>query len=521
MTFEVSEEDLQFYDKISPVIAGKKYLVPTPIFCPDCRYQRRLVQRNERNLYRRKCTATDKDIVSIFSSDKPMKVYSQDYWWSDHWSPYDFARDFDFSRPFFDQFRELFHQVPLLALNNARSENCEFTNQSQDNKNSYLIVASNHCEDCYFSMWLQQCINCVDSLYLENCELCYEVLNAKNCYNVVHSENIESCSDSAFLKDCIGCKNCFGCVNLHHKEYYFFNEPCTKEEYFQKIAGLDLEVIQEKFKKFSSAFIKKYYTGKSIENSTGDYIQEVKNSFCSYNCRKTEDIQYCQDAWDARNCFDITETLTNDVCLELEGSCYNFNSAFSMKIDHTSDVFYSSHCYTGKNLFGCVGLRQSEYCILNKQCSKEEYEKLVPKIIEYMIVCGEWGEHFPKEVSIFAYNETVAQEYFPLSREDALKQGYQWKDSDFPLVSKDFPVCVDCGKNFKLIDAELKFYQKMGLSNPKKCGDCRHKARMALRNPRKLWARKCAKCAKDLWSSYAPDRFETVYCEECYLKEVV
>jgi hypothetical protein len=36
------------------------------------------------------------------------------------------------------------------------------------------------------------------------------------------------------------------------------------------------------------------------------------------------------------------------------------------------------------NLFGCIGLRGKEYCILNKQYTKEEYEALVPKIIEKM-----------------------------------------------------------------------------------------------------------------------------------------
>jgi len=31
-----------------------------------------------------------------------------------------------------------------------------------------------------------------------------------------------------------------------------------------------------------------------------------------------------------------------------------------------------------------------KYCILNKQYSKEEYEELVPKIIEHMQKTGEW-----------------------------------------------------------------------------------------------------------------------------------
>jgi hypothetical protein len=36
------------------------------------------------------------------------------------------------------------------------------------------------------------------------------------------------------------------------------------------------------------------------------------------------------------------------------------------------------------HLFGCIGLRNQQYCILNKQYTKEEYEKTVALIIEHM-----------------------------------------------------------------------------------------------------------------------------------------
>jgi hypothetical protein len=69
-TFEVTDDDLAFYDKVSPifplgvnpVFSGegegsgvRKYAIPSPTFCPDCRQQRRLSFRNERKLYKRKC----------------------------------------------------------------------------------------------------------------------------------------------------------------------------------------------------------------------------------------------------------------------------------------------------------------------------------------------------------------------------------------------------------------------------------------------------------------------------------
>ncbi len=48
--FEVTDEDMQFYDKLSPVIGGEKFQIPPPKMCPSCRQQRRLAFRNERKL---------------------------------------------------------------------------------------------------------------------------------------------------------------------------------------------------------------------------------------------------------------------------------------------------------------------------------------------------------------------------------------------------------------------------------------------------------------------------------------
>src|SRR5438046_1733622 len=132
--FEITNADLAFYEQVSPVIGGEKYLLPPPTLCPGCRYQRRLTWRNERNLHRRTCSATGKSIVSIFSADKSWPpVYEQAYWWSDNWDPKSYGRNVDFSRPFFEQWAELFRAAPQLAMNNQLSENCEYTNQSQRN----------------------------------------------------------------------------------------------------------------------------------------------------------------------------------------------------------------------------------------------------------------------------------------------------------------------------------------------------------------------------------------------------
>jgi hypothetical protein len=80
--------------------------------------------------------------------------------------------------------------------------------------------------------------------------------------------------------------------------------------------------------------------------------------------------------------------------------------------------------------------------------------------------------------------------------------------------------CEITKKPFRIIKQELEFYRKQNLPVPRRHHDRRHKDRMALRNPLKLWSRKCAKCGADIRTSYSPGRPEIVYCENCYLKEV-
>jgi hypothetical protein len=345
-----------------------------------------------------------------------------------------------------------------------------------------------------------------------------------------------------FSKNCIGCKRCFGCINLRNKEYWFLNQPCSKEEYEKKLAALGLDrssgihAATEKVTMFFADFPRKYYNGANIEDSSGDYILQTKGSHAVFNCRDIENMQHCQDVWRARNCQDLTETVENDFCYSLEGCALSTNTLFSKKFYDSSNAIYCSHCNGSHNIFGCVALNHGKHCILNKQYSKDEYETLVPKIIEHMRTTGEWG-HSP-----FGYNETVAQEYFPLTRKQALENGYSWRDAedDIPQVERiisadqvpdsidDVPdgilqwaiTCPVSGRRFKIIKQEVAFCRSMRLPLPRMHPDERHRLRMGMRNPRRLWERECMKCKKAIQTTYSPERPETVYCEECYLKEV-
>ena len=101
--FIIEPEDFNFYEKIK---------VHPPTFCPECRLIRRLANREERSFFKDKCDFCDKDVVSIFSPESNLKVYCSPCWWSDNWDGLQYGKDYDFSKPFFQQFRELQQVVP-------------------------------------------------------------------------------------------------------------------------------------------------------------------------------------------------------------------------------------------------------------------------------------------------------------------------------------------------------------------------------------------------------------------------
>ena len=162
--FTIEPEDFAFYEKIQ---------VPTPTFCPDCRMQRRFAWRNERILHYSVCAKTDKKIITGFAPDSGLKVYDRDVWWSDAWDPMDWGADYDFSKPFFKQWRELFEQVPHPAVFNTQTVNCDYTQYTGNMKDAYLVSASWGGENLAYASRAQFCRDTFDAFAVYDSELFY------------------------------------------------------------------------------------------------------------------------------------------------------------------------------------------------------------------------------------------------------------------------------------------------------------------------------------------------------------
>ena len=169
--FSVTQQDMEAYAKLSPVVQGQRVTLPPPMLCPDERQRRRLAFRNERILYTAACSITGEPMISCYSPDKQFNVCERKQWLE--FDNTQFGRKFDFSRPFFEQFRDLF-QLTYKAnvAHDGEMVNSMYTHFCGWLKNGYLSFDIGASEDILYSVWLVWCKNCVDCLYCSKCELC-------------------------------------------------------------------------------------------------------------------------------------------------------------------------------------------------------------------------------------------------------------------------------------------------------------------------------------------------------------
>ena len=565
--FIIKPEDFSFYEKIK---------VPPPTFCPGCSHQRRFAWRNTHALYHRPDSVTGKDLISIYHPDIKMNVVDQKYWWSDAWDAFDYGRDYDFSQPFFIQWKELRDKIPFQSLSNSKAVNSDYCNVAEESRDSYLCSASWKIERTMYSDSIFETKDCMDLCVVHKSELCYEDVYCSESYKLFYSEKSNSCTDSYFLYDCHGCVDCFMSSNLRNKSYCFENMQYSKEEYFEKLKQYNLgsfKTIQELKKQFEDLKIKtihKYANIVNSNNSTGDNIDHADN------CRSCFDIRdgakdSAHTFWGAKginDCYYCGPGIGwGDTLYEsFDGGAGGGQFVATSVVYYSTEVEYSFNCYSCKSCFGCIGLRSKSYCILNKQYSKEEYLELLPKIKQHMLDMPyidkkgrvyKYGEFFPVELSPFVYNETIANDFYPLSKEEIIEKGYNYREKEdkkytptmttqqLPDDIKDISDTITddiidcdtlpgsdlCPKVFKIIPDELSFYRRFNIPIPRRCYLCRHKARFNKRTPLKLWHRTCmcdktshtheGKCEVEFETSYAPDRPEIIYCEKCYQNEVI
>ncbi|MCX6807988.1 MAG: hypothetical protein NTZ80_04315 [Patescibacteria group bacterium] len=514
LEFTISDQEMNLRKKLN--VAGE------PETSPTFRLMQLGAFWQSWNLHHRKCDKTGRDIISVFRPDCPYPVWHKDEWIKNANPP---SIEFNQNQPVFDQMWGVFQKSPIAHNVGAGNENCEYTDDWWYSKNCYLCHSGFKCEDaryCYRTLRSKDCQYCVLS---EDNELCVDLINSHKCFSTIYSYNCHLCHNSAFLYDCRNCDNCMFCWNLRNKKYCFQNEQLTEAEYRAKAAELDFK-SRMKYDKAKESFQKilenqawlKASTIEKCENSTGDYLDQ---------CKDCEECYFLTSG--AENCIHTVRAGANiKDCLDAIGPAFQ------------TELIYLT-CMAQDKCFGCCGLVGKNYCIFNQQYTKTQYEKPLAEVIEYMQKTNEYGQFFPGYFAANPYEESWASFYWPLTFDEQKKYGFRIKLSEekrspASLDSSKIPDNINLakpeimnqifwddqyGRPFQIQKADIDFSSKLGIPLP----NCFYMHRIqdnfrwipfngSMRNAR------CAKCKKEVRTSWSEKYDRGILCEACYQKEI-
>jgi len=134
----------------------------------------------------------------------------------------------------------------------------------------------------------------------------------------------------------------------------------------------------------------------------------------------------------------------------------------SCHIPNCSNIYYSYYVESCSYCLGCVGIKNKQFCIFNKQYTKEERFSLANKIFAQMEKESILGDFFPASLCPFYFNDTIAQIVWNFSETQVKKCGYLWRQEE---VKVDIPASAEvikttdpllAGYDAKLLDTVIQ-----------------------------------------------------------------
>lgn len=540
-SFEITAWDEKLYEKNK---------MPFSLLCPLCRRKRRLASWPFGHLQKRKCDFSRETIISTFSQNCRFPIYKRDYWFSDKWTPPE--QTIDWNHSFIDQLYELQSKTPHFHQLGKNNQNCDYADDVWSCKNAYMSRGLLDDEDVYYIYRVVGSKNCADITYCYNLEQCYECTYCFSGFNLKFSLDCKNCTDSWFLYDCRGCRNCFMCWNLRNKEYCILNKKYLREEYEEKLKSFKLnsrkalENLKREFKEhLKNDALHKSSFNVNTEHSEGNYLVNCKECRECYFLEEAEECLYVFRGLHNKSCIDVSGLLRGELCTNIVQSTDLYDCHAAIYCVDCNDSDYIDQCFNSRNLFGCVGLRRREYCILNKQYPREKYFELCERLIEKMKPEGEYGEFFPPKFAYNGFNVSLGSFYFNETEESIKTLGGFFEKvpdtapgatssieifgSELPdsseQISNDFigaPIkCTATGRTYNFIPQELDFYRRNNLPLPAYYPEYRNVVRFKQLLPIESHTTSCSVCKKEIVTYYPePWGYENIACEKCYLEKV-
>lgn len=539
--FTIEAEDSLFYEKMQ---------VPAPADCASCRRARRLAFGNYTTLYQRPNDAPKGgQIISCYPKEAPFPVFDFDFYWGNEHHPEEYALAYSSDEPFFKQFKKLSDIVPRPALTRDPSNvKSEYSNYGVNLKNCFYSFGGIAAENVDYSMWGLHTKDSQDGLIMLTSERMYESVFPERSYDssfVYFSKDLLNCT---YMYDCRDCSDCIGCVNLRHKRFYVFNEFVGEEEYKKVRAGLATGSAAEHAavaRKFWDLVVSLPVRGQRNEHatdSTGIYLIHSSGMRESVWCIQSSGGKWNDFCIKVRDSYDVTISSDSERMYNtaLSGR-QSWNNVCTVNCRTTGDSEYSMDLSDCKDCFGCIGLSNKRFCILNTQYTEEEYRTLVAEIKAKMTEEGTYGNFFPHSLSPFPYNATLAQVIYPKTKEEIETLGSYYSEplSNVPegartvgaaeLPDETIQAGDDItqvavlseagGRPFRIREEDLTFYRRQTVPLSRLHPYERMKARFDVVNNFSIEDCTCAKCGVSFRGVLPSDVYMT-YCDACYAQEI-
>lgn len=542
--WNMSDEEIGWY---------KKFQVPPSAVAPQTRWMHHGLWYVGYQYWYQSHPETGKPIICTVHPATGIKVLPDQEWFQKDFTQ--MGREYDLSKSFFEQWRELQLSVPMSAQRNHVEPKNSISFVSQGDEDSYFVGASKSKRTIYSH---------VATDTEDSCEV-YQGFSIQNSYNVVHSHRIFNskfvrecydCLNSAFLFDCRNCEFCFGATNKRNKKYVWFNEQLSKEEWEKRMAEVDLgsrRVSDDYLSRFYRLIAEQGVWPENFNNqdvdSTGEYLNKTTNVRASYFCAEGGvDEYFCNFSLGAsrQNAFTGYPVFATD-CYYSASISRGGNCKFCFLNIQSNQMEYSLLCYNCENCFGCIGLQRKQFCILNKQYTEEEYWKRVDVIKCAMMDRGEYGEFFPARFSPSYHGDSGGSYWFGATPSDLKGIGVLEFDPESmgaigqeladPSRTKNVSELPDhvaelgdewigvplfdtaANRRFAMIKPEVEMYRRLNIAPPQKHFTSRIKDLWLQANQGAFEDAGCAKCGKSVRvAKNAGHPIRKIYCKEDYLK---
>jgi hypothetical protein len=287
---------------------------------------------------------------------------------------------------FLQELQRLLSLYPKRPTKIVNSVNSEYGHNINFGKNLYHCFDVTNSSDTSYTYDSFMANHCFDCDYAVESELCYEGTDVVDSYNSDYIDFCQKMTDSAFSNKCYNCQNVFGCYGLKNKSFCIFNRQLTQDEYSEKLKEYrkwPIEKVLEEVENLKKRFPLTQTNGVKNENSNyGNYQYFNKDCYMCFDAAHNDNCVYMFDAHKSKNCLDNTQSGTNELCYEIVDCANCYNSAFSAFSYNCNDSWFVFDCINVKDCIGVTNMNHAQYCILNRQLSKEDYERLSQELLK-------------------------------------------------------------------------------------------------------------------------------------------